>query len=118
MTGVRTATMPHALDDPRAARMAGRELLSLALIDSRNALLARLAQAEDAAAAQPSALPAVLRLALAAGAWQERGTAPHPQRQRGEEAAPGGPLLAAVEPPHGRWHDAEGVPPDAAEVRA
>jgi len=118
VTGVRTATMPHALDDPRAARMAGRELLSLALIDSRNALLARLAQAEDAAAAQPSALPAVLRLALAAGAWQERWISRHPQRQRGEEADPGGPLLAGIEPALGRWLDAEGVPPDAAEVRA
>ena len=39
----------HALEDAQAMRRAGRELLSLALIDARNHLLALLAQDESSA---------------------------------------------------------------------
>jgi iron(II)-dependent oxidoreductase len=115
---VRTAAAPHALDDPRAARAAGRELLSLALIDARNALLSGLARAEEAAAADAALRPVALRLALDAGAWQERWISRHPQRQRGEQADPHGPLLAGIEPALGRWLDPAGAPPEPAEVRA
>lgn len=121
MAQVRNASL-HALDDPRGARMAGRELLSLALMDSRNTLLARLAQADAVSAANAQTagplLRDVLRLALHAGAWQERWISRHPQRQRGEAADPQGPLLAGIEPALGRWLDAAAPGAEPAEVRA
>ena len=52
----------HALEDAQAMRRAGRELLSLALIDARNHLLALLAQDES---------PAALQRAAHAGWYQE-----------------------------------------------
>jgi formylglycine-generating enzyme required for sulfatase activity len=140
---VQGAAAPHALEDPRGARAAGRELLSLALMDGRNALLARLAQAEAAAgllgraagravgsgAVGPADTLAaargvaawwhdVLRLALLAGAWQERWISRHPQRTRGEAADPHGPLLAGIEPALEHWLDPAAPPPDVAGVRA
>lgn len=83
-----------ALDDAAAMRVAGRELLSLALIDARNALLAALAADES---------PPALRLALHAGWYQERWISRHVQRQRGEAADPDGPLLAGIEPAVDAW---------------
>ena len=97
------------LDVPLAIRVAGRELLSLALIDSRNHLLALLGQHEDAAA---------LRLAAQAGWYQEYWLARHVQRQRGEACDPAGPRLAGIEPLIDDWRHGHGEPPDAAELRA
>ncbi len=97
------------LDDPLAPRAAGRELLSLALIDSRNHLLALLGQREDAAA---------LRLAAQAGWYAEYWIARHVQRQRGEACDPGGTRLAGIEPRVDDWRHSQGEPPDAADLRA
>ena len=59
------------IDDPLATRQAGRELLSLLLIDARNHLLQRLALDES---------PAALRLAASAGHYQAQWIGCHVQR--------------------------------------
>jgi formylglycine-generating enzyme required for sulfatase activity len=84
-------------------RRAGRELLSLSLIDARNHLLRWLAADESAPA---------LRLAAQAGWWQEHWIARHVQRQRGESCDPRAPRLAGVEPAAEAWAsgDAEPLP--------
>ena len=84
----------HSLQDPLGIRQAGRDLLSLALLDARNHLLGRLAQ---------SPLPQVLRLAVLAGWHQEHWIACHVQRSRGEACDPGGVRLAGLEPATGPW---------------
>ena len=66
-----------ALDDPLALRHAGRELLGLALMDTRNLLLALLPRLEDAADG------ALRRRVLAAGAWPEWWIGRNVQRARG-----------------------------------
>ncbi len=101
-----------ALDDAEAMRHAGRDLLSLALIDARNALLAALA-AFDGPAGQ--AAPLALRRALHAGWYQERWISRHLQRQRGEAADPYGPLVAGIEPQVEAW--LAGTPPAPDAVR-
>jgi len=95
-----------AIDDPQAMRRAGRELLSLALIDARNTLLSRLAEDES---------PPALRLAAHAGWFQERWIARHLQRRRGEAADATATPLAGIEPAVERWLDAR-EPPPAPEV--
>ena len=82
------------LDDPVAMRLAGPDLLSLALMDSRNALLQRLALDESAPA---------LRLAAHAGWHQEYWIARHVQRQRGEACDATAPRLSGTEPRVDRW---------------
>jgi formylglycine-generating enzyme required for sulfatase activity len=82
------------LDDPLAMRRAGPDLLSLALIDSRNVLLQRLAQDES---------PAGLRLAAQAGWYQEYWLARHVQRQRGEACDATAPRLCGIEPKVDTW---------------
>jgi formylglycine-generating enzyme required for sulfatase activity len=111
VTGGAARQLPAAaaIEDPFAIRCAGRELLSLALMDARNHLLARLAA---------DGSPAALRLAAEAGAWQERWIARHPQRQRGEAADPTGPLLAGIEPALEAWLEPDGEPPRAEALRA
>ena len=76
------------LDDPVAMRLAGPDLLSLALMDSRNALLQRLAVDESGPA---------LRLAAHAGWHQEYWIARHVQRQRGEACDASAPRLAGTD---------------------
>jgi formylglycine-generating enzyme required for sulfatase activity len=83
-----------AVDDPFALRRAGHDLLSLALIDSRNHLLRLLALDES---------PAALRTAAAAGWYQEYWIARHVQRQRGEACDPSAPRLAGIEPQVETW---------------
>ena len=97
-----------ALDDPLQIRQAGRELLSLALIDSRNALLKLLAQDES---------PAALRLAAHAGHYQELWLGCHLQRQRGEACDPAAPRLASIQPQVAAWLVEEGPPPTPETVR-
>jgi len=92
------------LDDPQAMRHAGPELLSLALMDSRNLLLQRLAQDESRAA---------LRLAVHAGWYQERWIARHVQRQRGEACDASAPQLSGIEPRVDAWL-AQAQPDDTA----
>ena len=83
-----------SLDDAQAARTAGRDLLSLLLMDSRNHLLRLLAADES---------PAALRLAVQAGWHAEHWVACHVQRSRGEAADPQGPRLASIEPHIDAW---------------
>ena len=101
-----------ALHDPDAIRHAGRELLSLALIDSRNHLLVRLASDESAPA---------LRLCAHAGWYQEYWIARHLQRQRGAACDPHGPRLAGIEPRIDGWiadSGDNGEPPAPDALRA
>jgi formylglycine-generating enzyme required for sulfatase activity len=99
---------PAALDDPVGMRRAGRELLSLALMDARNQLLLRLAQDESATG---------LRRAVEAGWYQEHWIACHPQRNRGEACDDGGVRLAGLEPAVGHWRSGAGAPPTPEQVR-
>jgi formylglycine-generating enzyme required for sulfatase activity len=80
-----TATVLH---DAEAARRAGADGLSLALIDARNALLQFLARDESAAA---------LRIGARAGAWAEHWINRHVQRGRGEACDPTAPRLGPRE---------------------
>jgi len=98
------------LDDPVEIRLAGREVLSLALLDARNHLLVRLALDESAPA---------LRLALHAAWYQEHWIACHVQRGRGEACDPAGVRLAGLEPALADWLMSEGAlgPPTPQAVR-
>ena len=100
---------PGGWDDPQQIRCAGRELLSLALIDSRNALLQLLAQDES---------PGALRLGVQAGHYQEHWLGCHLQRQRGEACDPMAPRLASIQPQAALWRAEEGPPPTPDAVRA
>jgi formylglycine-generating enzyme required for sulfatase activity len=102
----RSGLQAAGLDDPLGMRRAGRELLSLALIDSRNTLLERLAQDESAPA---------LRLALRAGWYADHWIGRHVQRQRGEACDPVAPRLAGIEPRADGWMagSSEGLTPAA-----
>ena len=102
------SSRPGGLDDPVAIRGAGRELLSLALLDARNHLLHRLAL-DDA--------PPALRLAARAAAYQEHWISCHVQRGRGEGCDPAGVRLAGVEPALAAWLDGAGEPPAAERLR-
>lgn len=84
-----------ALDDADAMRRADGELLSLALMQSRNRTLAWLAALESVDAAR--------LLAGRAGWWQERWIARNVQRARGAAADPTRAPLASVEPQADRW---------------
>ena len=97
------------LDDALAMRRAGRELLSLALLDSRNHLLRLLALDES---------PRALRLAARAGWYQEYWIARHVQRSRGEACDPQGLRLASIEPRSDHWLHPEAPPPEPAVLRA
>jgi gamma-glutamyl hercynylcysteine S-oxide synthase len=91
-----------ALNDAHAIRHAGRDLLSLALIDSRNHLLRCLAQDES---------PAALKRAARAGWYQEHWVSRHLQRQRGEACDHTSPRLAGIEPAIDEWLQAGSAPP-------
>ena len=85
-------------DDAAMARCGGREWLSLALLESRNQLLARLGAGKSA-----SPTPEALRLAVRAGWFQEWWVARHVQRARGEAADAASPRLASIEPGAEAW---------------
>jgi formylglycine-generating enzyme required for sulfatase activity len=89
-------------------RRASGDLLSLALIDSRNHLLRLLAQDES---------PAALRLAARAGWYQEYWIARHVQRQRGEACDLHGPRLAGIEPRVDAWVAGAGETPVPESLR-
>ena len=98
-----------ALDDAEAVRHAGRDLLSLALIDSRNHLLQQLSRDESALA---------LRCAARAGWFQEFWIARHVQRQRGEACDPRGPRLAGIDARADGWIADDGALPTPEDLRA
>lgn len=122
---------PAATDGP-SLRQAGREALSLALIDSRNRTLRLLAWFEEALAPAGSVvLPAdAMPPDWAAGhaAWlAEAWIARNPQRNLGARCPADGPRLASVEPRADAWFDPRLVPaagrsaavrPDPATLRA
>jgi hypothetical protein len=95
------ATASATLADPMAARQAGREWLSLALMDARNHLLSRLAQDESAP---------TLRRAARAGWFQEQWINGHVQRQRGEACDASAPRLAGIEPAITTWLEPDAEP--------
>lgn len=108
-----------ALDDPVAIRHAGRDLLSLALIDARNLTLRWLEVFEARGAeAHAEGGRSALWLAGHAGWYQERWIARHLQRGRGDQADPQAPPLASIEPRADAWFDSGDLPPpDAGTVR-
>jgi gamma-glutamyl hercynylcysteine S-oxide synthase len=101
---------PHlALDDAQAMRHADRELLSLALMQSRNRTLAWLAALEG--------LDAARQLAGRAGWWQERWIVRNVQRLRGAAADRSQAPLSSIEPQADAWWgDGPQQPPPAAET--
>jgi gamma-glutamyl hercynylcysteine S-oxide synthase len=103
-------TPDAALHDAQAMRHADRELLSLALMQSRNRTLAWLALLER--------VDDACRVAGRIGWWQERWIARNVQRARGASAtrAP----LASIEPMADTWWGgaADGPAPDGPTVRS
>jgi gamma-glutamyl hercynylcysteine S-oxide synthase len=107
--------------DNASLRAAGKERLSLALIEARNHVLRWAAAFEAAGDRAALALPADLAPAIAAEldpplwtlghiAWfQEFWIARNVQRARGEAADPGQPRLASILPEADRWYDPSAV---------
>jgi hypothetical protein len=104
-------------DSPRL-REAGRELLSLALMDARNHTLRLFAVWEEALAARGFAVPLMAELnpplwELGHIGWfQEVWIARNVQRQRGARCDPRVLRLASIEPQADRWYDSSNVPHD------
>jgi formylglycine-generating enzyme required for sulfatase activity len=89
------APSPADLDDAQAMRCAGRELLSLALIGSRNRTLAWYAVLER--------IDGACAIAGRVGWWQERWIARNMQRARGAAADATQAPLASIEPKADAW---------------
>jgi gamma-glutamyl hercynylcysteine S-oxide synthase len=87
---------------PGAARQAGRDALSLALIDSRNQLLAALALNQHRRA---------LQRAAQAAHFQEWWIARHVQRTRGEHGDASAMRLPSIEPAAEAWASGQHPPP-------
>ncbi|HEX6706844.1 MAG TPA: selenoneine synthase SenA [Albitalea sp.] len=92
-------------------RRAGKELLSLALMDVRNRTLRWISLFDDALAAQGLAVPVSPELSPPlwslghAGWFQERWIARNVHRQRGDASDPSAPRLAPLLPDADRWYD-------------
>jgi len=99
-------------------RSAGKELLSLAMIDARNHTLRWLAVYEEALAAKNFEVPLLPEINPPLwevghiGWFQEYWLARNIQRQRGPAADPTVPRLASIEPSADRWYDSSNVPHD------
>ncbi len=117
--------MPQGLDnngrDARSPllRSAGKELLSLALMDARNHTLRWLSVYEAALASsgwrvpmQPELNPPLWE-AGHIGWFQEHWIGRHVQRQRGTACDPTGIRLASIEPQADGWYDSSNVPHDS-----
>jgi ergothioneine biosynthesis protein EgtB len=106
-----------SIDSPDAARTAGRDWLSLALIDSRNRSLRWLSCFEAAGVLHGTsewADPPLRRIGRA-GWFQEFWITRHVQRTRGEAADAAALRLASIEPLADDWFDpARGRPWDTA----
>lgn len=107
-----------ALTQSPRLREAGREPLSLALIDARNHTLRLFAAYEEALAAKSFEVPRVAELnpplwELGHIGWfQEYWLARNPERARGERCDPRAARLASIEPNADRWYDSSNVPHD------
>lgn len=100
-----TASASAAIDDPFAMRRAGRELLSLALIDARNRTLRWLNAFAGADVAVPAAEFDPPWWLIGHVAWfQECAIARNLQRARGREARRTA-TLASIEPRADAWFD-------------
>ncbi len=102
--------LPPAVDDPEAARSAGRDWLSLALIDARNRTLRWLAalEASPAGALQGIAgLPPALWLAGHAAWFADWWVLRHVHTGRGEAGDPSRPRLAPADADSDRCFHAE-----------
>lgn len=115
--------------DTPLLRQAGRDPLSLALIDARNCTLRRFEAFEVAGAldlpCEPELDPPLWLLGHAAW-FQEYWIGRNVERYRGDQADPTRPRLASVEPHADAWYDDRAVPharrwqlhlPDAATTR-
>jgi len=118
---------PPSIHSAEAARQAGRDWLSLALIDSRNRTLRWLARFEATGTLHgtPELRDAPLRCIGRAGWFQEFWITRHVQRARGERSDAASLRLAAADPRADGWFDlAHGQPwneaaaPAADEVRS
>lgn len=112
--------MLNLLDDPVGIRRANADVLSLALMDARNHLLAALAAHKPTRTPAPT--PGALRVAAHAGWYQEQWIGCHLQRQRGEACDPAAPRLGGIEPRIDAWladttETTAARAPDAATVR-
>ena len=96
-----------AIHDPQRMRVAGAELLSLALIDARNHTLRWLSAFEPhlASLAPVADVDPPLWLVGQAGWFQEYWVSRNVQRQRGEAAEAARPRLASIEPRSDDWFD-------------
>ena len=91
------------IEDARLMRHAGRELLSLALMDARNVTLQWLTLFEQAQAlGAPNGLSALWLVGHSAW-YQEYAIGRHLQRKQGEHAAIDSPRLASIEPRADGW---------------
>jgi iron(II)-dependent oxidoreductase len=115
MSTVSPDTHPASIDAP-SMRHAGRELLSLALMDARNHSLHLLAHFEQGLAAGDPRVPAPglespLWLAGHIGWLAEYWIGRNPQRALGLACAPEGVRLASIEPMADRWFNPALNPP-------
>jgi formylglycine-generating enzyme required for sulfatase activity len=108
-----------ALDDPLAIRQAGRDLLSLALIDARNLGLRWLEVFERRGQdGNAGGGPSARQLVAHAGYYQEYWIARNVQRSRGEQADASAPRLASVAPAADGWFSSPASqPPGTDELR-
>ncbi len=102
--------------DSSRMRRAGKELLSLALIDARNHTLRWIAACERALEATSMTVPPSADLnpplwSLGHIGWfQEYWIARNVQRQRGDRCDPTGPRLGSILPHADRWYDPMNAP--------
>jgi len=114
MSSPLSQALPGAIDAP-SMRRAGRDLLSLALMDARNHSLHLLDQFEAAQRATPEGVqPRWLagHIGWMAEAWLGRNT----QRARGSACAFEPTRLASIEPHADRWWNPEQMDLDAADA--
>ena len=100
-------------------RSAGKDLLSLALIDARNHTLRWIAACEEARGSAALAVPLLAEInpplwELGHIGWfQEYWISRNVQRQRGERCDPRHPKLGSILPDADRWYDSSNVPHDS-----
>jgi gamma-glutamyl hercynylcysteine S-oxide synthase len=101
-----TPTLTAAgIEDAQVMRRAGRELLSLALMDARNVTLQWLSLFEQMKSLRPAEGRSPLWLVGHAAWYQEHQVSRHVQRQRGPNAQTDGLRLASIEPRADGWFD-------------
>ena len=112
-------SVPNGAVDSPDMRRAGRDLLSLALMDARNQTLSLMAHFEKSLAAQnwvvpqrPELNPPLWELGHI-GWFQERWIARNPQRHLGTRCDPLAPMLDSSQPHADRWWDSSLVAHDS-----